>query len=30
MTSTTISATIRELRKIFTTFGLPEQLVSDN
>ena len=30
MTSTTSSATIRELRKIFTTFGLPEQLVSDN
>ena len=30
MTSTTSLATIRELRKIFTTFRLPEQLVSDN
>ena len=30
MTSTISSATIRELRKIFTTFRLPEQLVSDN
>ena len=30
MSSTTSSATIQELGKIFTTFGLPEQLVSDN
>ena len=30
MKSITSTATIRELRKIFTTFGIPEQLVSDN
>ena len=30
MTSTTTAATIRELRKLFAAYGLPEQLVSDN
>ena len=30
MNSTTSSATIHELRRLFATYGLPEQLVSDN
>ena len=30
MGSTTTAATIRELRRIFASYGLPEQLVSDN
>jgi len=30
MTTTTASRTIEELRKLFATHGLPEQLVSDN
>ena len=30
MTSTTASKTITELRKLFSAYGLPEQLVSDN
>ena len=30
MKSTTAAATIRELRKLFATYGLPEHLVSDN
>ena len=30
MTTTTSSATIRELRRLFAAYGLPEQLVSDN
>ena len=30
MKSTTASATIQELRRLFATYGLPEQLVSDN
>ena len=30
MTTTTASKTIEELRKLFATHGLPEQLVSDN
>ena len=30
MRSTTTSATIRELRRMFASHGLPEQLVSDN
>jgi len=30
MKTTTAAATIQELRKLFSTFGLPEQLVSDN
>ena len=30
MTSTTTTRTIEELRKIFATHGLPEQVVSDN
>ena len=30
MSSTTTAATIRELRRIFASYGLPEQLVSDN
>ena len=30
MKSTTTSATIRELRRLFSAYGLPDQLVSDN
>ena len=30
MKSTTAAATIRELRKLFAKYGLPEHLVSDN
>ena len=30
MSSTTATKTVEELRKLFTTHGLPEQLVSDN
>ena len=30
MKTTTTSATIQELRKLFSAYGLPEQLVSDN
>ena len=30
MTSTTASSTIKVLREIFSTHGLPEQLVTDN
>ena len=30
MTSTTAEKTITELRKVFTSYGLPEQLVTDN
>ena len=30
MKTTTASATIQELRKLFSSYGLPEQLVSDN
>ena len=30
MKTTTASATIRELRQLFSSYGLPEQLVSDN
>jgi len=30
VTTTTASRTIEELRKLFATHGLPEQLVSDN
>ena len=30
MKSTTSSSTIHELRRLFSTYGLPEQLVSDN
>ena len=30
MRSTTATATIKELRRLFATYGLPEQLVFDN
>ena len=30
MSSTTASATIQQLRSLFASYGLPEQLVSDN
>ena len=30
MKSTTATATIQELRRLFSSYGLPEQLVSDN
>ena len=30
MKSTTSTATIQELRRMFVTYGIPEQLVSDN
>jgi len=30
MTNTTAAATIKELRQLFATHGLPEQVVSDN
>ena len=30
MTSTTASRTVEELRKLFSSYGLPEQLVTDN
>ena len=30
MNSTTAAATITELRRLFATYGLPEQVVTDN
>ena len=30
MKSTTTAATVLQLRKLFSAYGLPEQLVSDN